>query len=213
MNLVFGKTLTRAGKRHLRRRLAEMAAWGTVILAAGVILFGIVSFTNYAAAAPKGTNKVIGIKGEPITIVDCQEKEEEQGITLSEDEKYLLAKIAMAEAEGEDTEGKALVMRVVINRMEAAGFSDSIEGVIFQSSERDGRTTYQFSVVAPGGRWWRAEPDEDCFQAVDLILEGWDESEGATYFESAKASENSWHARALQYLFTAGGHKFYKEKA
>lgn len=33
------------------------------------------------------------------------------------EESYLLAKIAMAEAESEDTEGKALVMLVVLNRV------------------------------------------------------------------------------------------------
>lgn len=45
---------------------------------------------------------------------------------------YLLEKIAMAEAESEDTEGKALVMLVVLNRVWDARFPDTIEEVIMQ---------------------------------------------------------------------------------
>ena len=36
-------------------------------------------------------------------------------ITFNSNDSYLLSKIAMAEAEGEDTEGKALVILVVLN--------------------------------------------------------------------------------------------------
>ena len=68
-------------------------------------------------------------------------------------EDYLLAQIAMAEAEGEDTEGKALVMLVVLNRVKADGFPDSVEDVIYQAG--------QFSPVA-SGRFDRVEPDADC---------------------------------------------------
>ena len=49
----------------------------------------------------------------------------------SEEESYLLMKIAMAEAEGEDTKGKALVMCVVLNRVESIQFPDTIYDVIF----------------------------------------------------------------------------------
>jgi len=48
------------------------------------------------------------------------------------DDAYRLAKIAMAEAESEDTEGKALVMLVVLNRVWDDEFPDTIEEVIFQ---------------------------------------------------------------------------------
>lgn len=48
------------------------------------------------------------------------------------DDAYMLEKIAMAEAESEDTEGKALVMLVVLNRVWDARFPDTIEEVIMQ---------------------------------------------------------------------------------
>ena len=135
---------------------------------------------------------------------------QEQSLVASRDwdaeESYLLAKIAMAEAEGEDTEGKALVIMVVLNRVWSNGFPDSIEEVILQ--ERNG--THQFSVTQEGGRWWKVEPDEDCYKALQLVTEGWDESQGALYFESE--GKSTWHQDNLEYLFKHGNHYFYKEK-
>lgn len=119
-------------------------------------------------------------------------------------EAYLLAKIAMAEAECESTEGKALVMLVVLNRVLSDEFPDTIGEVIFQHKDE----SYQFTTVG-SGRIYDNEPNEDCWDAIDLIQNGWDESEGALYFESSKSS-NTWHSRNLDLLFTYGGHKFYK---
>ncbi len=121
----------------------------------------------------------------------------------------MLAKIAMAEAEGESIEGKAMVIKVVLNRVNTKGFPDSIEGVVFQYSEK--KDMYQFSPVRPGGRWWRVEPNEECYEALELITEeGWDESEGALYFEAESNGENTWHSRNLEYIKTVGNHNFYK---
>ena len=90
-------------------------------------------------------------------------------IDLDAEETYLLAKIAMAEAEGEDTEGKALVIMVVLNRVWSNRFPNSVEEVIMQKN--------QFSVTQEGGRWWKVEPNEDCYKALDMIVaEQWDES-------------------------------------
>lgn len=86
------------------------------------------------------------------------------------DDAYRLAKIAMAEAESEDTEGKALVMLVVLNRVWDDEFPDTIEEVIFQKG--------QFSPIS-NGRYDEVEPDEDCYRALQLIQTGgWDESHG-----------------------------------
>lgn len=119
-------------------------------------------------------------------------------------EAYLLAKIAMAEAEGESTEGKALVMLVVLNRVLDDNFPDTIGEVIFQHNGDD----YQFRPVG-SGRIYENEPNEDCWAALDLIYSGWDESQGALYFESSKR-DKTWHSRNLEFLFEEGGHKFYK---
>ena len=98
---------------------------------------------------------------------------------------YLLEKIAMAEAESEDTEGKALVMLVVLNRVWDTRFPDTIEEVIMQ----DGAFT-----PVSNGRYDKVEPDADCMKAMELItVEHWDESQGALYFEKA-SDESTWHS-------------------
>ena len=120
-----------------------------------------------------------------------------------EDER-MLAKIAMAEAEGESVEGKALVILVVLNRAWSDEFPDSIEEVIFQHYGN----VWQFSPMAEGGRYWTTEPDAGCYEALELVMGGWDESQGAFYFEST--GRDGWHSQNLEFLFEFGGHKFYR---
>lgn len=122
------------------------------------------------------------------------------------EESYLLAKIAMAEAEGENLRGKTFVIMTVLNRVHSDGFPNTIKEVILQ--ERGG--VYQFSPVMPGGRWWTTEPNEECWEAVKIVQESmYDYSGGALYFESSN-DVNSWHSRNLDFLYETGGHKFYK---
>lgn len=116
----------------------------------------------------------------------------------------ILLKLAMAEAESESVEGKALVMLVALNRVWSDQFPDSIEEVVFQRYNG----VWQFSPVAEGGRYWTAEPDAGCYEALELVMGGWDESQGALYFEST--GRDGWHSRNLEFLFEAGGHKFYR---
>lgn len=122
-------------------------------------------------------------------------------------ESYLLARIAMAEAEGESTEGKAMVIRTVLNRVWDDDFPGTIEDVIFEI--KDG--VFQFSSVMPGERYWNVEPNEDCYKALYMVMvEHWDESEGALYFEAVSNGEGTWHSKNLEYIKTVGNHNFYK---
>lgn len=125
----------------------------------------------------------------------------EDVLKLCDRERYLLAKIAMAEAEAECTEGKALVMCVVLNRVNNEEFPDNIEEVIFQKK--------QFSPVS-NGRFDKVEPNVDCYEALDMVIKGWDQSQGALYFESFVDDTGKWHRENLEYLFTLGCHDFYK---
>lgn len=123
------------------------------------------------------------------------------GIEEKSQDDYLLAKIAMAEAEGEDIEGKALVMLVVLNRVQSNEFPNTIEAVICQPK--------QFSPITDG-RFDKVEPNDDCWKALTMIKrKNWDESMGATYFESK--SKSTWHSENLKFLFQHGNHYFYKE--
>lgn len=121
---------------------------------------------------------------------------------INADDAYMLCKIAMAEAEGEDVEGKALVMLVVLNRTKAEGFPDTVSEVIYEKG--------QFTPVA-NGRFQKVEPNKECFEALQMIVsEKWDGSLGATYFESE--SSRTWHRDNLNYLYSHGGHDFYIDR-
>jgi len=119
----------------------------------------------------------------------------------SSKDSNILLKIAMAEAEGEGTDGKALVMRVVLNRVENSEFPDNVESVVFQPG--------QFEPVKDEGRYWNVEPDAECYKALYMVLcESWDETEGALYF--CVTGSSPWMENNTEYLFTAGNHSFYR---
>lgn len=116
-------------------------------------------------------------------------------------ESYLLARIAMAEAEGCNTQTKTLIIMCVLNRVWSDEFPDTIEEVIFQEN--------QLSPI-DNGRWDRVEPNEDCYEAVKVVMEAkYDYSGGATYFENC-ADEDNWHSRNLEFLYESEGIRFYK---
>lgn len=126
--------------------------------------------------------------------------QETHSLDWSAEDAEILKKIAMAEAEGESTEGKALVILVVLNRVWSNEFPNTIKEVVFQEN--------QFSTVLDGGRYWTTTPNEDCDAALRLIEQGYDESEGALYFESI--NNECWHSNNLEFLFKEGNHRFYK---
>lgn len=88
---------------------------------------------------------------------------------LTAEECDLLEQIAYAEARGEGVRGMVMVMNVVLNRVEAPGFGDTIEEVIFAQGQfyTDGMTP---------------NVSEECHEAMSLVLEGADFSQCALYF-------------------------------
>lgn len=124
----------------------------------------------------------------------------------STDDNYLLARIVMAEAEGCNVQTKTLVAMVVLNRVWSEQFPDTIHDVIF---EQCANGTYQFSPVG-NGRWDRVEPNEDCYEAIEIVKQSvYDYSGGALYFENC-TDEDNWHSRNLEYLYESEGIRFYK---
>lgn len=138
---------------------------------------------------------------EPVihAIQEEETGEPELAMSLDAADEEILLKLAMSEAGGESTEGKALVMLSVVNRVRSDEFPDTVSEVVFQDR--------QYSPVLDG-RYYSTVPDDDCLAALELIEGGWDESMGAMYFENAGA--DSWHSRNLEFLFQEGNHKFYK---
>ena len=208
-------------ERRRRRRIRKTV----ILVVSGIIVAGVATavIVSHAQTRPetKATEKetetdsityiptpTVGVTISP-TEAEPTTKPAYQTMIHSKDwsaeESYLLAKIAMAEAEGEDTKGKALVILTVLNRVwsDLPYFPDTIEEVIFQ----DGA----FTPIA-NGRWDRVEPDADCWAALELVqVEHWDESYGALYFERT-TEETTWHTNNLKELFVHGNHTFYKER-
>lgn len=184
-----------------RRRRARRIRKIIMVAVATVALFLSVAVISWAFESRKPTEETQAapmptITPQPTTEPQYEPDLSKPSLDWGAEDSYLLAKIAMAEAEGEGVEGKAMVIMVVLNRVWAEGFPDSIEDVIFDYSEE--KDIYQFSQVAPGGRWWTTEPDEECYEALRIIMvEKWDESEGALYFEDTYNGEDTWHSENL----------------
>lgn len=83
-------------------------------------------------------------------------------VNLTFEEMDLLEHIAMAEAEGEDTIGKALVMITVLNRSRHDG--KSIYDVIYRQGQF---ATYRMYI----------EPTDDCHEALAMVMDGWNEKD------------------------------------
>ena len=108
-------------------------------------------------------------------------------VNLTFEDMDLLEQIAMAEAGNQDVVGKALVMCVVLNRADKHGMS--IRDVIFSPD--------QFATAG------MCRGDDGCHEAIAMILDGWDESQGALYFCS-----EGWNYYGDEHLFKHGDHWF-----
>ena len=120
-------------------------------------------------------------------------------LTFTEEEEQLLLKIGMAERGSSGcTDCIALVMRTVLNRVDSPKFSSTIRGVIYAQD--------QFTPVAEG-TFESVIPNDRCREALDMVMRGWDESQGALYYEWCEGE--SWHSRNLNLLFQHCDVRFY----
>lgn len=211
----------RIQQRNLERATCKNLVWHIIIIT--IIIIMIIALCNMprVIAEKEDTSKVSESYSNKTTtpyvsnLVTFEPQTEEESseievdyypeFTYSKDwsakESYLLARIAMAEAEGCNTQTKTLIIMCVLNRVWSDEFPDTIEEVIFQEN--------QFSPI-DNGRWDRVEPNEDCYEAVKIVMEAkYDYSGGATYFENC-ADEDNWHSRNLEFLYESEGIRFYK---
>lgn len=121
---------------------------------------------------------------------------------VSAEERLLLEKIVMAEAEGEPYEGKVAVANVVLNRLRSANFPNTITDVIYQK--------HQFSPVA-NGRLKRVTPNEETIRSVEAALRGHKEVADDTYFFlSLKLAQDLTVHHSRTFVKQIGNHSFYK---
>lgn len=161
------------------------------------ILVGVASYGSYISHRPVQPEKVVEyvyIESEPEVITQYEYiyvpvEPEVYYPNLTFEECDLLEQIAYAEAQGEGVRGMVLVMNVVLNRVHANGYGDSVKEVIFAEGQfyTDGMTP---------------NVSDECHEALALVLEGADFSQGALYF-------NKYGYRAdKEPLFQYGEHYF-----
>lgn len=201
-------------RRKIRQRIINRSTRRLIIANAIVILLIMIATLYLVTSSMEkvqvtNTNEEKESKVENAESIEVEEYSFESSeyptFTYSKDwdaeDSYLLARIAMAEAEGCNTQTKTLIIMCVLNRVWSDEFPDTIEEVIFQEN--------QFSPI-DNGRWDRVEPNEDCYEAVKVVMEAkYDYSGGATYFENC-ADEDNWHSRNLEFLYESEGIRFYK---
>ena len=120
-------------------------------------------------------------------------------VDLTEEEKTMLLKIGMAERGNAGcTECIALIMRTILNRVQADRFGSSVRSVLFAPD--------QFTPVMDGS-YDSAEPNDRCYDALEMVIYGWDESQGALFYEWCTGE--SWHSKNLHLLFQHCDVRFY----
>lgn len=141
-------------------------------------------------------------------IVDYEVLEQRWVYPLSKEEYEALLRIVEAEAGGEGEKGKLLVANVILNRVNSEKYPDTIKDVVFQN---DGQT-WQFSPICDG-RYYEVKISDETVKAVERALMGEDISEGALFFVARKSADPEkmrWFDENLEFLFSYGGHEFFK---
>ncbi|MGI6542698.1 MAG: spore cortex-lytic enzyme [Limnochordia bacterium] len=95
----------------------------------------------------------------------------------------LLARVIAAEARNEPYVGQVAVAAVILNRVNAPSFPNSLSGVIFQP--------HAFESVS-NGLVWRRSPTSTEVQAARQALNGWDPTYGSLFFWNPSKPVSRW---------------------
>ena len=102
--------------------------------------------------------------------------------TQANSDLYLLAKLIYSEARGEVYTGQVAVGAVVLNRVNDAGFPNTLQGVIYQPWAFTALHDGQFSL----------EPNSTAYQAAQDAMNGWDPTYGCLYYYNPRTATSSW---------------------
>lgn len=105
-------------------------------------------------------------------------------ISLSDNEKDVLARTIRAESESEPYSGKVAVGTVVLNRVLSDQFPDTVQSVVYQKG--------QFDVVSNGAINKPADSDSKraAVDAISFVNSG--QSKGALFFYNPRTSSSHW---------------------
>ncbi len=130
--------------------------------------------------------------------------------TMSYKDYSTLLNIVEAECTGGDEKSKLLVANVILNRVEDEHFPDSVYDVVWQKLGG----VAQFSPTQDG-RMGNLKITDSTVSAVNRAVDGEDISKGALFFMAREYSAEAnveWFDDKLTYLYSYGGHDFYKFK-
>lgn len=133
----------------------------------------------------------------PVTVREIESSD------WTEEDLYWLSRIISAESKGESLAGQIAVGNVICNRVAAAEFPNTIQGVIF-----DRKNGVQFEPVS--NQTIYAEPTAQSVLAARLVLAGVDTAGESLYFFNPSLSKGTWVRANRPYYTTIGCHMFYR---
>lgn len=113
----------------------------------------------------------------------------------------LLERAINGEARGEPYEGQVAVGAVILNRVKAPNFPNTISGVIYQPGA--------FTAVSDGQINVALEDESTVVKAARDALNGWDPTGGAIYYFNPNTATNKW-IWSRPHIKTIGKHRFCK---
>lgn len=128
---------------------------------------------------------------------------EKPAVTISNDEKDLMARLVEAEAKGEPYEGKLAVATVVLNRVDSPQFPNTITGVIKQKVS----DCYAFTPVQNGEI--NKPASDESKRAVEEALTRTDRLSNSLYFYNPEIATDHW-IESRTVVKTIGHHVFAK---
>ena len=113
---------------------------GFMLIALGFMM-AMVGYIYSDKAVSANTNQTTGYivvrTNEPETTTRTEVKDISSVDYITMDDAVLIAKLVLAEAEGEPEMGKRLVIDTVLNRLESEGFPNTVYDVVYQPYHYD----------------------------------------------------------------------------
>jgi N-acetylmuramoyl-L-alanine amidase len=135
-----------------------------------------------------------------------QAKTSASKVSVSTEDKDLMARLVRAEADGEPYAGQVAVAVVVLNRVASSGFPNTVHGVIYETYS-NGKIP-AFSPVANGEI--NKPADADAKRAVNEAITYQPNTNGSLFFYNPKlTSKDNW-IRSREITIVIGNHNFAK---
>ncbi|QKG85314.1 spore cortex-lytic enzyme [Kroppenstedtia pulmonis] len=130
--------------------------------------------------------RIDGIAGpqtwKSIKVLTDQQGSKQGKKTLSEEEMTWLARAVYSEARGEPYKGQVAVAAVVLNRVKSPQHPNTVKGVVLEKGA--------FTAVDDGQIW--LNPNSQAYKAARDAVNGWDPSEGATFYFNPDTATSKW---------------------